>query len=74
MAAARHEIVVDEYGTANVIKFVPDDLETNCTRLINSKRGYRLNEIMDENKIEVMMQNLFEKINNLLKERMSKIE
>ena len=52
---------------------MPHDLETNCTRLINTKRGYRLNEIMDENKIEVMMQNLFEKINNLLKERMSKI-
>ena len=28
---------------------------------------------MNENKIEVMIQNLFEKINNLLKERMSKI-
>ena len=28
----------------------------NCTILINNKRGYRLNKIMDENKIAEMLQ------------------
>ena len=51
-----------------------NDLEINCTILINSKSGYHLNKVIDENKIEEMMQNLFEKTNTLLEEKMSKIE
>ena len=53
---------------------MPNDLEINCTILINSKRGYRLNKIMDEKKIQEMLQKLFDKTNTLLEEKMTKIE
>ena len=42
-------------------KFVSNDLEINCIILVNSKHGYCLNKIMDENKIEEMMKKLLEK-------------
>ena len=35
---------------------MPNDLEINCTIPINGKHGYRLSKIMNENKIEEMMQ------------------
>ena len=38
---------------------MPNDLEINCIIQINSKRGYRLNKIMDENKIEEMIERLY---------------
>ena len=50
---------------------MPNDPESNCTILINSKRGYRLNKIMDEKKIEEMLQKLFDKTNTLLEEKMT---
>ena len=53
---------------------MPNDLEINCIIQINSKRGYRLNKIMDENKIEEMIARLFEKSNTLLEHKMNKIE
>ena len=53
---------------------MPDDLEINCTLILNSKWGYCLNRIMNENKIEEMMEKLFEKTNTLLEGKMSKIE
>ena len=40
----------------------------------NSKHGYLLNKIMDENKIEEMMEKLFEKTNTLLEDKINKIE
>ena len=40
---------------------MPNDLESNCIIQINRKRGYRLNKIVDENKIEEMTEKLFEK-------------
>ena len=53
---------------------MPNDLEINCIIQINSKRGYHLNKIMDENKIEEMIERLFEKSNTLLEHKMNKIE
>ena len=53
---------------------MPNDLKINCIIQINSKRGYRLNKIMDENKIEEMIERLFEKSNTLLEHKMNKIE
>ena len=53
---------------------MPNDFEINCIIQINSKRGYRLNKIMDENKIEEMIERLFEKSNTLLEHKMNKIK
>ena len=53
---------------------MPNDLEINCIIQINSKRGYRLNKIMHENKIEEVIERLFEKSNTLLEHKMNKIK
>ena len=53
---------------------MPNDLEINCIIQINRERGYHLNKIMDENKIEEMIERLFEKSNTLLEHKMNKIE
>ena len=55
---------------------MPNVLEINCTTLINRKRGYHLNKIMDENKIEEMMEKLVERTLLIFywKKKMSKIE
>ena len=41
----------------------------NKLKLINGKCGYRLNEMIDENKIGEMMQRLFDKTNSRLEEK-----